>query len=116
MKINPVIFNRVFFYICFVHFTSCKNIQELKTKYKKLCFKLHPDKGGNSADFQIMQNEFIQKLSELQKKKPNKEFIYKYLLKKKPYQEPEINLVNANEIILQTLNLLHEIKKKVRRY
>lgn len=34
------------------------SVETLRNEFKKLCFKLHPDKGGNETDFKNMQNEF----------------------------------------------------------
>ena len=40
------------------YFNNINSFMELKKKYKELCFKLHPDLGGNTQDFQAMQNEY----------------------------------------------------------
>lgn len=39
----------------FEHITTA---QELKKAYKRLCLKLHPDKGGDPAEFKAMQAEY----------------------------------------------------------
>ena len=41
-----------------IHFKNCKDLNELKNEYRKLCKVLHPDKGGSHAGFIAMQNEF----------------------------------------------------------
>jgi len=46
------------------YFFDCKNDQEIKKKYKELAKKLHPDKGGNEADFKRMKNEYEAALKE----------------------------------------------------
>lgn len=40
------------------YFKNCLTLDEAKAQYKKLVFQLHPDKGGDTATFQDMQNEF----------------------------------------------------------
>ena len=40
------------------YFNDIKSFMDLKKKYKKLCFKLHPDLGGDKEEFQKMQNEY----------------------------------------------------------
>ena len=34
------------------YFIKCKTLDEAKTQFKKQALKLHPDKGGETADFQ----------------------------------------------------------------
>ena len=40
------------------YFTNVNNLQELKTKFRKLSMDLHPDKGGSKKAFQNMLNEY----------------------------------------------------------
>ena len=40
------------------YFENINNLEDLKKAFLKLCKKLHPDNGGNSADFQEMQSEY----------------------------------------------------------
>ena len=40
------------------YFDNINSFMELKKEYKRLCFKLHPDLGGNKEEFQNMQNEY----------------------------------------------------------
>ena len=40
------------------YFKSCQTTDEAKAKFKKLSLELHPDKGGSTADFQEMLNQF----------------------------------------------------------
>ena len=39
-------------------FKDVKTIEELKAQYKKLAFAHHPDRGGNTADMQQINNEY----------------------------------------------------------
>ncbi len=40
------------------YFDNINSFMELKKRYKKLCFELHPDLGGKKEDFQEMVNEY----------------------------------------------------------
>ena len=43
-------------------------IEELKKKFKTLAFKLHPDRGGDTENFKILNNEYTE-LFEIYKRK-----------------------------------------------
>jgi curved DNA-binding protein CbpA len=40
------------------YFANCTTLDEAKALYKKLAFQLHPDTGGDTAEFQEMQSQF----------------------------------------------------------
>lgn len=40
------------------YFNDCNTIDEAKNLFRKLCLKLHPDKGGDASEFISMFNEF----------------------------------------------------------
>lgn len=40
------------------YFEFCYTLDELQDKYRTICKRLHPDKGGNKEDFQHMQEEY----------------------------------------------------------
>lgn len=42
------------------YFTEYTNPESLRQEYLKLSLQLHPDKGGNTEEFKIMQNEYEQ--------------------------------------------------------
>ena len=41
-----------------IYFNNCKDLNELKNEFRKLCKVLHPDKGGRQKDFILMMSEF----------------------------------------------------------
>ena len=40
------------------YFNDCKTIDQAKNKFRTLCMKLHPDKGGKESEFIQMFNQF----------------------------------------------------------
>lgn len=52
------------------YFQNIQTEEELTSKYKELVKILHPDKGGNLADFQEMQAEYEQVLADLRYQSP----------------------------------------------
>lgn len=40
------------------YFANITDLTELKKTYKKLALQLHPDRGGKTADFQEMSNQY----------------------------------------------------------
>src|SRR5690606_17241308 len=40
------------------YFNNCKDLNDLKSEFRKLCLKLHPDKGGSHSEFIAMHKEF----------------------------------------------------------
>ena len=41
-----------------IYFNDVNNLNELKSRFRQLAFKLHPDKGGNAKEFSAMQQEY----------------------------------------------------------
>lgn len=41
-----------------MYFDTVENLQQLKSKYREFCQRLHPDKGGKVQDFVAMRNEY----------------------------------------------------------
>jgi len=48
------------------YFAHITDADTLKTEYRRLCKKLHSDKGGNDAEFIAMQAEYSQRLEEIE--------------------------------------------------
>ena len=50
------------------YFENCYTSDEIKTRYRQWAMKLHPDKGGDAADFRQLQNQYesIQKVIDRQ--------------------------------------------------
>ena len=40
------------------YFLGVKNANELKSLYRKLCNKLHPDKGGKAVDLNLIKTKY----------------------------------------------------------
>lgn len=55
------------------YFVNIKSLEELKNTYRKLIFQLHPDKGGSTAEFQAMKNEYDIIFKKLQFASENKQ-------------------------------------------
>merc|ERR1719401_1645054 len=47
--------------------------KELKTAYRKACLRLHPDKGGDKAQFQQLQDSYARILEERSKEAEQKQ-------------------------------------------
>lgn len=52
------------------YFNDCTTTDEITARYKELVKELHPDKGGTVEDFQDMQEEYEQALSEASYQSP----------------------------------------------
>lgn len=50
---------------------QCKTIKELKRKYKSLCLKHHPDKGGEPEEFKKITEIYEERFLKLNKGKGN---------------------------------------------
>lgn len=50
---------------CVNRFSAYKSADELKKAYRTESMRLHPDKGGNAADFAKMKAEYEERLVEL---------------------------------------------------
>ena len=40
------------------YFKECRCIEDVKEEYRRLAKKLHPDNGGNAAEFQVMMKDY----------------------------------------------------------
>ena len=41
-----------------MYFNNVRDLNELKSQYRKMAFELHPDRGGNAKEFSDMQKEY----------------------------------------------------------
>ena len=86
------------------YFSGCKNIAEVKDRYKKWSKILHPDTGGNGDHFKEMQGQYNE-LIEGKKKKTVKS--------EKPKQETYKNTVQNPEFFDLANNLLLLVRQGV---
>jgi hypothetical protein len=75
------------------YFTDCCTLEEVKRRYKELAMQHHPDRGGNTATMQDINNEYESII-----KNPFFEFA------KQPEQEQE-EFIKYPEIINQIIGL-----------
>lgn len=117
----------------FTYFKECKNLIDVKTVFRILAKKHHPDLGGNAEIFKIINNEYesafeyFQKLDNLQvdedKKQGKKAYynyenssIYKNIIEQLIRFELKIEIIGswvwieADKETYSILNLLHELK------
>lgn len=50
-----------------MYFDSCKNLNELKAEYRKLCMLNHPDLGGDTETMQYINAEYDRRFKVLQR-------------------------------------------------
>lgn len=70
-------------------FNNPQTLEELKKEYKKLVFKHHPDKGGNTADMQEINSEYeklFHKLKNVHKSASGETYTAKEETKETPEQ------------------------------
>lgn len=66
-------------------FRKCKNAQEVRSLYKKLCLRLHPDQGGSTELMILLQQVYEESISKIEDEEiifnktshNNDKFIYK---------------------------------------
>lgn len=47
------------------YFADCRTLDELKTAYRKLAKKFHPDLGGSTEEMKIINNDYEKRFNEL---------------------------------------------------
>ncbi len=57
-----------------VYFNDTMDLKEAKAHYRALAKRLHPDRGGNAADFQDMQREYTRLLQGYSKEADNDKY------------------------------------------
>lgn len=84
--------------------------ETLKKQYLDNCKKLHPDSGGNGADFIEMKKEF-DKIKNLIKIKIPKRATGKRVKKNNTFAQKKINIVNVNFDINNLQSSIEELNK-----
>jgi curved DNA-binding protein CbpA len=92
------------------YFVGCKNIDEVKDRYKKWSKILHPDLGGNEEHFKIMSEQYNGLLNN-KKKKKEKAPKAQIINDKNQNNNPEFFVVANNliELIRQGVYLAKDI-------
>ena len=57
----------------FNFFTNVETLEDLRTQYKKLAMKHHPDRGGSTEDMQRINSEYEQLLKEVGTRRRNRD-------------------------------------------
>ena len=60
---------------------TLQNVASIKKEYRRLAHILHPDKGGNTEEMQLLNSEYLQALRNVDGTKysdDGKEYVYKY--------------------------------------
>lgn len=96
------------------YFSDVKSIADLKTQYKKLAFKHHPDRGGDTETMQKINAEYDINLKELIKLEDNSKYqntsdSYTFWESKEEHSEVEKKVKEALDMIIHLEGLEIEI-------
>ena len=96
------------------YFSNTESIADLKNKYKKLAFKHHPDRGGNTETMQKINAEYDLKLKELINKSDDSQYkntssSNSFWDSKEEHSEVEIKVKEALDMIIHLEGLEIEI-------
>jgi hypothetical protein len=84
------------------HFKECKTIDDVKSLYRTLAKQHHPDKGGNTATMQDINNEYIFACAAIAKgQNLSDDEINTEILKAERYKEAIDAIINLPGLIIE---------------
>ncbi len=87
-------------------FINCKTLEDLKAEYKKLVFKHHPDRGGDTATMQEINNEYdemFKKVKNIHRKKDGETYEKENAEQPNEFRDTIEKLVKMNGVHIEII-------------